>query len=59
MSSPAIEIKRHVGQFVRLAVRCENCGHQAIVAVPLRSQYPRLFCGECGDRDPLIEPVRR
>lgn len=37
----------------------ETCGHQAIVAAPMRgSRLPVLYCGWCGDRDPLIEHLR-
>jgi hypothetical protein len=43
---------------VKLSVRCETCGHQAIVSAPCRgTRYPVLYCGECG-REPLIEPWR-
>lgn len=56
MSTPAIELRRHCGPVVRLAVRCENCGHQALIAVPARGvRLPRLICHECGAADPLIE----
>jgi transcription elongation factor Elf1 len=45
---------------VKLSVRCETCGHQAIVSAPCRggTRYPVLYCGKCGDREPLIEPYR-
>jgi hypothetical protein len=54
------ELRRQCTPIVKLSVRCETCGHQAIVGAPMRgSRLPVLFCGYCGDRDPLIEPVRR
>lgn len=56
----SIDIRQSPVQIVRLSVRCESCGHQAIVAVPARgARYPDLYCGECGDCEPLIEPLRR
>jgi len=52
-------LRHHCLPIVKLSVRCESCGHQAIVAVPMRgSRYPELYCGWCGDREPLVEPVR-
>ncbi len=54
------DLRRHCETIVKLSVRCETCGHQAIVGAPMRgSRLPTLFCGYCGDREPLIEPVRR
>lgn len=53
------ELHRHCQPIVKLSVRCEACGHQAIVATPMRgNRLPTLYCGYCGDREPLIEPVR-
>jgi transcription elongation factor Elf1 len=53
-----METKQFV-RVVKLSVRCETCGHQAIVSAPCRgTRYPVLYCGECGDREPLIEPWR-
>lgn len=57
---------RRIGEFtkqfvpvVKLRVQCETCGHQAIIAAPCKgTRYPVLYCGECGDREPLIEPFR-
>lgn len=52
-------LRRQLLPIVKLSVRCEQCGHQAIVAAPMKgSQLPVLYCGECGDRDPLIEHIR-
>lgn len=52
-------LKQHCLPVVKLSVRCESCGHQAIVAAPMRgSRLPVLCCGYCGDRDPLIEHLR-
>lgn len=52
-------LKRQLLPIVKLSVRCETCGHQAIVAAPMRgSRLPVLYCGWCGDRDPLIEHLR-
>jgi len=59
-ATPWIDQRRIPSQIVRLSVRCESCGHQATVGVPMYgSKMPTLYCGECGDRDPLVEPVRR
>lgn len=56
MGSQAIELRRHCGLVVRIAVRCERCGHQALIAVPARgSHLPKLVCHECGAADPLVE----
>ncbi len=53
------QLKSHCLPIVKLSVRCEVCGHQAIVAAPMRgSRLPVLYCGWCGDRDPLIEHLR-
>lgn len=53
------QLERQCLPMVRLSVRCEQCGHQAIVAAPMRgSRLPTLYCGYCGDRDPLVEHLR-
>lgn len=59
-STRAIDLRKVPAQIVRLSVRCESCGHQAIVAVPARgNRLPTLYCGQCGDCEPLVEPVKR
>jgi transcription elongation factor Elf1 len=53
------EAERRFIPIVKLSVWCEVCGHQAIVAAPMRgSRLPVLYCGWCGDRDPLVEHIR-
>lgn len=60
MATPSIDLRRACQPIVKLSVRCESCGHQAIIAVPMRgSRYPTIYCGSCGDCEPLVEPVRR
>lgn len=52
-------LQRQCLPIVKLSIRCEQCGHQAIVAAPMKdSRLPTLYCGWCGDREPLVEPVR-
>lgn len=56
MTAAWIDLRRHCGQVVKIAVRCEHCGHQALIAVPTRgSRLPKLVCHECGEADPLVE----
>lgn len=54
-------IKRKLKQpIVKLRVLCERCGGQALVAVPKRAgRLPAFACGYCGDREPLVEHIKR
>ena len=43
---------------MKLAVRCEECGHQATVSVEARNRDPRLVC-RCGSREVTFERLPR
>jgi uncharacterized Zn finger protein len=41
---------------IKFVVKCEDCGHQAVVGVIVRHGIePRFHCSVCGGRDPLVE----
>lgn len=45
---------------MKLRVLCRECGQQAYVATPMKgSRLPVLYCGWCGDREPLVEHIKR
>jgi hypothetical protein len=51
--------RRHVYRpMQRLAVRCEECGHQATVSVEARNRDPRLVC-RCGSREVTFDRLPR
>lgn len=39
-------------------IRCEVCGHQAIIGVVVtKGRIPPFYCSWCNERDPVIERV--
>jgi hypothetical protein len=50
--------KIDVGVPTKVLVKCEECGHQAIMGVlVIKGHLPSFYCSWCNAREPLVERV--
>lgn len=59
MTKAERRLQRQRLPMVKLSVRCEECGWHVIVGAQADADPPALYCAWCGDRDPLVEHIKR